>query len=72
MRFSIGTSTLSRNRAAVFDSRIPCLSSGLALVKPSVPLSTTNHVGPPGASARIVVESAMVPLEIHCFAPLMR
>ena len=56
----------------MFDSRIPCLSSGLALVKPGVSFSTTNQVGPPGARARIVVASAMVPLEIHCFAPLMR
>jgi len=52
--FSAGTTTSSRNRAAVFDSRMPCLSSGDAAEKPAVPFSTMNQDGPSGANARTV------------------
>jgi len=48
---------------------MPCLSSGLAAVKPSWSLSTTNQVGPPGALARMVHTSATPPLLIHCLEP---
>jgi hypothetical protein len=34
-------------------------------------LGTTNHEGPASVLARIVVKSAIVPLEIHCLRPLM-
>ena len=49
---SAGTKTLSRNSAAVLDSRMPCLSSGLAWSKPSVSRSRTNQDGPPGAEGQ--------------------
>ena len=51
---------------------MPCLSSGRPEVKPGVPFSTTNQVGPPGVNARMVYRSAMEPLLIHCLRPLMR
>ena len=51
---------------------MPCLSSGLFWVKPSVPRSSTNQDGPPGALARIVYLSAMPPLLIHCLRPWSR
>ena len=71
-RFSTGTTTSSRNNAAVFDSRMPCLSSGGAEDSPAVPRSTRNHDGPPGAIASTVYASAMLPLLIHCLRPVMR
>ena len=51
---------------------MPCLSSGVPLVKPGVSLATTNQVGPSGVAARMVEKSAMEPLEIHCLRPLSR
>ncbi len=51
---------------------MPCLSSGGAEDRPSVPRSTTNHDGPPGAMASTVYASAMLPLLIHCLRPVMR
>ena len=55
----------------MFDSRRPCLSSGGAELNPGVSFSTTNHDGPAGVAARMVVKSAIVPLEIHCLRPLI-
>ena len=39
--------------------------------QPSVPASTRNQLGPPGARASTEYRSAKPPLLIHCFAPLI-
>jgi hypothetical protein len=48
------------------------LSSGGADDRPSAPFSTTNQEGPPGVIASTQQASAMLPLLIHCFRPVMR
>jgi len=54
----MGTKTSSKVREVVFEHRIPCFSSGLPELNPSMLFSTMKKDGPSGVSARTVRKSA--------------
>src|SRR5947209_17001477 len=66
-----GTRQSLKERLAVMDARIdifPCSSDD---VNPGVPLSTRNPRIPSSARAHTTAISAMEPLVIHVFSPLI-
>ena len=70
-RFASGTTTLSKNSAEVTDARRENLRSISGAAKPFMPFSTMNPRMPSSVIAQQMHRSAIAPLVIHIFEPLM-
>ena len=69
--FLLGTRTLSRNNSEVTDALSENLLSISFAIKPEVDVSTRKPLIPSSVLAQIKARSAIEPLVIHIFEPLI-